>query len=69
MVKQEYQIVWTKRSQQQMKAAYKYISGDSIQNASKVVEDIVTSVDKATANPEFYGPIVRHAMETLYAIN
>lgn len=56
MVKKEYQIVWTKRSQQQMKAAYKYISDDSLQNAIKVVEDIVRSVDKAITNPEFYGP-------------
>jgi hypothetical protein len=39
-------MVWTKRSQQHMKAAYKYISEDFSQNARKVVEDIAT-----VANP------------------
>ena len=56
MVKKHYPIVWTKRSQQQMKAAYEYISLDSPQNARKVVEEIVISVDKAISNPEFYAP-------------
>lgn len=56
MVEKIYQIVWTKRSQQHMKAAYKYISEDSPQNALKVVEDIVAAVTKAISNPEFYNP-------------
>ena len=56
MVKQQYQIVWTKRSQLQLKTAYKYISIDSPKNALKVVEEIVTSLNKAISNPEFYGP-------------
>jgi plasmid stabilization system protein ParE len=56
MVKKQYQIVWTKRSQLHMKAAHKYISKDSPQNATKVVTDIVTAVNKALDNPEFYGP-------------
>ena len=56
MVKKPYQIVWTKRSLQQMKTAYEYISKDSPQNAIKVVEDIAAAVNKAITNPEFYGP-------------
>jgi addiction module RelE/StbE family toxin len=55
MVKMQYQIVWTRRAEQQMKAAYKYISEDSSQNAAKVVEDIAKSVNKAITNPELYG--------------
>jgi len=54
MVTLLYQIVWTKRSQQHLKAAYKYISEDSPQNALKVIEDIATAVNKAVSNPEFY---------------
>lgn len=56
MVKGQYQIVWTKRSLQHMKAVYKYISEDSLQNARKVVEDIATAMNKATRNPGFYNP-------------
>jgi plasmid stabilization system protein ParE len=56
MVKLLYQIVWTKRSQQHLKAAYRYISEDSPQNALKVTEDIVAAMNKAVSNPEFYNP-------------
>ena len=56
MVKKAYQIVWTTRSQQHIRAAYKYISTDSPKNAAKVIADILTAVEKATINPEYYGP-------------
>ena len=56
MVKRQYQVVWTKRSQQQIKTAYNYMKEESLSNAIKVVEDIITSVNKAITNPEFYGP-------------
>ena len=36
MVKKKYQLVWTKRSQQHMKALSKYISEDSRNNAKKL---------------------------------
>jgi plasmid stabilization system protein ParE len=39
-----------------MKAAYKYISEDSPQNALKVIEDIIAAANKAITNPEFYNP-------------
>ena len=55
MAIKQYQIVWTKRAERQMKAAYKYISEDSPQNAAKVVEDIAKSVNKTITNPELYG--------------
>lgn len=56
MVTLLYQIVWTKRSQQHLKAVYKYISEDSPQNALKVIEDIAVAMNKAVSNPEFYNP-------------
>ena len=56
MVNKQYQVVWTKRSQHHMKAAHKYTSLFSPQNILKVVEDIVTSLNKAINNPEFYSP-------------
>jgi plasmid stabilization system protein ParE len=56
MENRRYQIVWTKRSQQHLRAAYRYISQDSIPNAAKVIDDIVAAVEKAIANPGFYGP-------------
>ena len=43
MVKKQYQIVWTKRSQKHLDIAYKYISKDSPQNAKKVIEEIETT--------------------------
>ncbi|MEP7109704.1 MAG: type II toxin-antitoxin system RelE/ParE family toxin [Ferruginibacter sp.] len=49
-------LVWTRRSQQHMRALYKYISEDSPQNAMKVVNDIVTAAEKAIGNPEYYNP-------------
>lgn len=56
MESRRYQIVWTRRSQQHLLAAYRYISQDSIQNAGKVIDDIIVAVEKAIANPRFYGP-------------
>jgi len=35
-------------------AAYIYICQDSPQNAIKVIDDIITSMDRAITNPEFY---------------
>ena len=49
-------LVWTRRSQQYMRALYKYISEDSQQNAIKVVNDIVAAVEKTITNPEYYNP-------------
>ncbi|MDX2047826.1 MAG: type II toxin-antitoxin system RelE/ParE family toxin [Chitinophagaceae bacterium] len=56
MVEKQYEVLWTKRSQQHMKQAFDYISNDSPQNAVKVLEGIVAAVNKAINNPEFYGP-------------
>jgi plasmid stabilization system protein ParE len=41
MENRRHHLVWTRRSQQDMLAAYKYISLDSEQNAAKVLDAIV----------------------------
>jgi plasmid stabilization system protein ParE len=56
MVAENYSLVWTKRSSNQMAAVYKYISEDSPKNALKVINDIVSAVEKAIRNPGFYPP-------------
>lgn len=56
MVKNRYEVVWTRRAQQHLKKAYEYISQDSPQNALKVTNAIVAAVQKAVSNPELYGP-------------
>ena len=55
MVKVQYEVVWTKRSQQHLKQAYNYISQDSPQNAVKIISSIAAAVEKAISNPEIYG--------------
>lgn len=52
---EKYTLVWTKASQQQIKQAYEHIRKDSLQNAEKVVTDIVVALNKALNNPEIYG--------------
>lgn len=49
-------LVWTKRSQQHIRALYKYIGQDSPQNAKNVIADIIAATEKAINNPEFYNP-------------
>jgi len=56
MVEKGYEVVWTKRSQKQMRQVFKHISKDSPKNASKVVLEIAEAVLKASPNPEIYGP-------------
>lgn len=55
MVEKGYEVVWTKRSQKQMRQVFKHISKDSPKNASKVVLEIAEAVLKAKPNPEIYG--------------
>ena len=49
-------LVWTKRSQQDLRALYKYISEDSLQNALKILNEIIATTEKAIANPEYFNP-------------
>ena len=56
MAVKQYQVVWTKRSQQHINQAYEYIGKDSPQNALKVVRAIAAAVEKARSNPEIYSP-------------
>ena len=54
MVVQNYELVWSKRSQQNMLASYKYISEDSEVNAKKVLADIIKAAEKAMVSPQLY---------------
>ena len=56
MVGDFFQIVWTKRSKQNMHQTYNFICKDSPKNALKVVDDIAKAVYKARSNPEYYNP-------------
>lgn len=56
MVEKRFEVVWTRRSQQQMKNAFEHISKKSDQNAAKVLEDIIKAANKAIPNPEIYPP-------------
>jgi plasmid stabilization system protein ParE len=56
MVEKLYRIFWTKRSQIQLKQIHLHISKDSPENASKVIGEIISSVNRASSNPEIYGP-------------
>jgi plasmid stabilization system protein ParE len=56
MVEKGYEVVWTKRSQKQMRQVFKHISKDSPKNASRVILEIAEAVQKAIPNPEIYAP-------------
>lgn len=45
MVKKRYKIVWTRRSQQHLAAAYEFISKESEKSAQKVVTEIVNAME------------------------
>lgn len=47
MVEKGYRVVWTKRSQKQMRQVFKHINKDSPENASKVILEIADAVEKA----------------------
>lgn len=53
---EEYTIEWTKRSLQQLSKLHAYINQDSSQNADKVVDDILTKIDKVLKSPEICSP-------------
>lgn len=48
------EIVWTKRSLKNLQMIFDYISKDSLQNANKVINDIVKSMEKAQTNAFIY---------------
>ena len=51
-----HEIVWTRRAQSHMKAAFDYISLDSPTNAKKVIHEIIAAVEKSLINPEIHPP-------------
>lgn len=54
MVTEVYKVTWTKASQIQIKKVHAYISKDSLQNADKVIDDILEVVSKIAKHPEIF---------------
>ena len=48
MVDVQYKVVWTQRSQNQLKRLFEFISKDYEQNALVILEEIVLSINKVT---------------------
>ncbi|MBK8520293.1 MAG: type II toxin-antitoxin system RelE/ParE family toxin [Ferruginibacter sp.] len=53
-------IKWNKRAINQLIKAIEYIEKDSVQNAEKVKNDLLTEISKLIANPERYNPDKYH---------
>ncbi|HUZ61573.1 MAG TPA: type II toxin-antitoxin system RelE/ParE family toxin [Hanamia sp.] len=56
MVNKNPGVVWSDEAKQQLKAAYKFIKKDSVQNAEKVRGDIVTNASELAKHPDRYNP-------------
>jgi plasmid stabilization system protein ParE len=54
MEEREYQIIWTVRARRQITGVLNFIGKDSVQNAIKVVDDIVKIINRLTNAPEIY---------------
>ncbi len=54
MAKGALSVIWTKRSQKQMRQIFDYISIDSPKNAAKVTDRITEALDKAILDHEIY---------------
>ncbi|ARS40801.1 hypothetical protein CA265_14505 [Sphingobacteriaceae bacterium GW460-11-11-14-LB5] len=52
MVTNNIEIVWTKPAQNQLREIYKYISKESIQNATRVINDLTHAVANIANHPE-----------------
>jgi plasmid stabilization system protein ParE len=49
-------IKWNKRAISQLIKSIEYIEEDSVQNAEKVKNDLLSEISKLTAHPEKYPP-------------
>ena len=56
MVKETHNLVWTIRSQQQLKKLFEFIKKKSPQNAQKVILEIIAAAQILKSNPEYYNP-------------
>lgn len=48
--------IWTSQASPELRKAYDYISKDSPQNATKVVDEITRIADQLPAQPEMFPP-------------
>lgn len=49
-------VAWAKVALQQFNAAIEYISEDSVQNAEKVMSEILEKIERLLSHPEMYPP-------------
>jgi len=49
-------VVWSLQAKAALRQVFTYISADSLQNANKVVADLLYHADKLADHPEFYPP-------------
>lgn len=55
MVEQRYEVLWNATARNQVKKIYNYIEKDSVQNAKKVIKEIIESTEKLDKNPDRFG--------------
>ena len=52
MVVQQYEVLWNAIARKQVKKIYNYIEKESVQNAKKLIEEILDATEKLDINPE-----------------
>jgi len=52
LVTKHLEIVWTKQAKSQLREIYNYISQESVQNAIKVINDLIQAVENIVQYPE-----------------
>ena len=55
MVVQQYEVLWNAIARKQVKKIYNYIEKESVQNAKKVIEEILDATEKLDINPDRFG--------------
>lgn len=55
MVEQQYEVLWNATARKQIKNIYNYIEKESVQNAKKVINEIIEATEKLEKNPDRFG--------------
>ncbi len=55
MVVQRYEVLWNATARKQLKNIYEYIQEQSVQNAQKVLLEIMEAAENLQTNPESFG--------------
>ena len=49
-------VIWSKAAKVQLQNAFNFISHDSLQNAEKIIDEIIDMTISLSKNPEIYPP-------------